>query len=85
MVNVVKQAQAVSGVQKVHAIIGGMHLVPPLTTEYIRETVLALKTINPTYICAAHCSGDTFYELARAEMPHRVIHSQVGMRLIFEA
>jgi 7,8-dihydropterin-6-yl-methyl-4-(beta-D-ribofuranosyl)aminobenzene 5'-phosphate synthase len=85
VVNTVKQAQAVSGVQKVHAIIGGMHLVPPLTDDYIRETVLALKAINPDYIVAAHCSGDTFYDIARTEMPKKVIHSAVGTRLVFEA
>jgi 7,8-dihydropterin-6-yl-methyl-4-(beta-D-ribofuranosyl)aminobenzene 5'-phosphate synthase len=85
VVNTVKQAQAASGVQKVHAIIGGMHLVPPLTDDYIRETVLALKAINPDYIVAAHCSGDTFYEIARTEMPKKVIRSAVGTRLVFEA
>src|SRR5262249_26331981 len=43
VVNTVKQAQVVSGVQKVHAVIGGMHLVPPLTDDYIREAVANLK------------------------------------------
>jgi len=85
VVNTVKQAQAASGVQKVHAIIGGMHLVPPLTDDYIRETVLALKAINPDYIMAAHCSGDTFYDIARTEMPNKVIRSAVGTRLVFGA
>jgi 7,8-dihydropterin-6-yl-methyl-4-(beta-D-ribofuranosyl)aminobenzene 5'-phosphate synthase len=85
VVNTVKQAQAASGVQKVHAIIGGMHLVPPLTEDYIRETVLALKAINPDYIMAAHCSGDTFYEIAKAEMPNRILRSSVGTRLVFGA
>jgi 7,8-dihydropterin-6-yl-methyl-4-(beta-D-ribofuranosyl)aminobenzene 5'-phosphate synthase len=85
VVNTVKQAQAASGVQKVHAIIGGMHLVPPLTHDYIRETVLALKAINPDYIMAAHCSGDTFYDIARAEMPNKVLRSSVGTHLVFGA
>ncbi len=85
VVNTVKQAQAASGIQKVHAIIGGMHLVPPLTDDYIRETVLALKAINPDYIMAAHCSGDTFYDIAKTEMPNKVIRSAVGTRLVFGA
>src|ERR1700676_2402451 len=45
--------RVVSGVQKVHAIIGGMHLVPPLTEDYIREAVANLKVINPDYIIPA--------------------------------
>jgi 7,8-dihydropterin-6-yl-methyl-4-(beta-D-ribofuranosyl)aminobenzene 5'-phosphate synthase len=30
IINTIRQAQAASGVQKVHAVIGGFHLVPPL-------------------------------------------------------
>jgi 7,8-dihydropterin-6-yl-methyl-4-(beta-D-ribofuranosyl)aminobenzene 5'-phosphate synthase len=85
VVNTVKQAQVVSGVQKVHAIIGGMHLVPPLTEDYIREAVANLKVINPDYIIPAHCTGETFYEIAKAEMPGKVIRSTVGARFTFGA
>ncbi len=85
VVNTVKQAQAVSGVQKVHAVVGGMHLVPPLTDDYIREAVANLKAINPDYIIPAHCTGETFYEIAKAEMPGKVIRSTVGTRFTFGA
>ena len=72
VVDAVKQAQVVSGVQKVHAVIGGMHLVPPLTDDYIREAVANLKAINPDCIIPAHCTGETFYEIAKAEMPGKI-------------
>jgi 7,8-dihydropterin-6-yl-methyl-4-(beta-D-ribofuranosyl)aminobenzene 5'-phosphate synthase len=85
VVNTVKQAQVVSGVPKVHAIIGGMHLVPPLTEDYVREAVANLKVINPDYIIPAHCTGETFYEIAKAEMPGKVIRSTVGARFTFGA
>ena len=85
VVNTVKQAQVVSGVQKVHAVIGGMHLVPPLTDDYIREAVANLKAINPDYIIPAHCTGETFYEIAKAEMPGKIIRSTVGTRFTFGA
>jgi 7,8-dihydropterin-6-yl-methyl-4-(beta-D-ribofuranosyl)aminobenzene 5'-phosphate synthase len=85
VVNTVKQAQVVSGVQKVHAVIGGMHLVPPLTDDYIREAAANLKAINPDYIIPAHCTGETFYEIAKAEMPGKVIRSTVGTRFTFGA
>ena len=85
VVNTVKQAQVVSGVQKIHAVIGGMHLVPPLTDDYIREAVANLKAINPDYIIPAHCTGEIFYEIAKAEMPGKVIRSTVGTRFTFGA
>jgi 7,8-dihydropterin-6-yl-methyl-4-(beta-D-ribofuranosyl)aminobenzene 5'-phosphate synthase len=30
-----------------------------------------------------HCSGDTFYDIARQELGDRVIHSAVGTRFVF--
>jgi 7,8-dihydropterin-6-yl-methyl-4-(beta-D-ribofuranosyl)aminobenzene 5'-phosphate synthase len=41
--------------------------------------------MNPDYIMAAHCSGDTFYDIAKAEMPNKILRSSVGTRLVFGA
>jgi 7,8-dihydropterin-6-yl-methyl-4-(beta-D-ribofuranosyl)aminobenzene 5'-phosphate synthase len=83
VINTIRQAQAVSGVAKVHAVIGGFHLVPPLTDGYMREVVAMLKEIDPDYVVPGHCSGDTFYDIARQELGDRVIHSAVGTRFVF--
>ena len=86
VVNTVRQAQQATGVQKVHAIIGGFHLVsPPLTEDYVRRTVLELKAMQPDYLVPGHCAGELFYDIARAELPGRVIRSAVGTRLDFGA
>jgi 7,8-dihydropterin-6-yl-methyl-4-(beta-D-ribofuranosyl)aminobenzene 5'-phosphate synthase len=85
VINTIRQAQAVSGVQKVHAVIGGFHIVPPLDDTYIRQVVATLKEINPEYLIPGHCSGDRFYDLARNELGDKVIHSAVGTRFVFEA
>ena len=47
VINTIKQAQAASGIQKVHAVIGGFHVVPPLTDDYIRQVIAAFKDMNP--------------------------------------
>jgi 7,8-dihydropterin-6-yl-methyl-4-(beta-D-ribofuranosyl)aminobenzene 5'-phosphate synthase len=83
VVNTVKQAQAVSGIEKVHAIIGGFHVVPPLADGYIKDTVAALKAIKPDYLIPLHCSGDRFREIAKAEMPQNFVRTSVGTRLVF--
>jgi 7,8-dihydropterin-6-yl-methyl-4-(beta-D-ribofuranosyl)aminobenzene 5'-phosphate synthase len=85
VINAVRQAQKVSGIDKVHAVIGGFHIVPPLDDDYIRRTVAEFQDINPDYLIPAHCTGDRFYDLARAAMGEKVIHSAVGTRFIFEA
>ncbi|MBC4019288.1 MBL fold metallo-hydrolase [Siccirubricoccus deserti] len=84
VVNAIRQAQEVTGVSKLHAVIGGFHLVaPPLTEDYVRRTVLELKAMEPDFLVPAHCAGDLFYDLARVEMPGQVIRSAVGTRLTF--
>jgi 7,8-dihydropterin-6-yl-methyl-4-(beta-D-ribofuranosyl)aminobenzene 5'-phosphate synthase len=83
IINTIRQAQAASGVSKLHAIIGGFHIVPPLGDDYIRQVISALKEIDPDYLVLAHCCGERFYDLARAELPDKVIHSAVGTRFVF--
>jgi 7,8-dihydropterin-6-yl-methyl-4-(beta-D-ribofuranosyl)aminobenzene 5'-phosphate synthase len=83
VINAVKRAQEVSGVDKVHAVIGGFHIVPPLGDDYIRQTIEAFKEIDPDILIPAHCTGDRFFDLAREAMGEKVVHSAVGMRFVF--
>jgi 7,8-dihydropterin-6-yl-methyl-4-(beta-D-ribofuranosyl)aminobenzene 5'-phosphate synthase len=83
MVNTIKQAQAASGVTKVHAVIGGFHLAP-YQEDYVRQTIVALKEMDVDYVIPLHCSGELFYELAKAEMPTKLVRSYTGTRFVFE-
>ena len=49
IVNSTRQAMKVSGVQKVHAIVGGFHLFPA-DEAYIRQTVAELKALQPDVV-----------------------------------
>jgi 7,8-dihydropterin-6-yl-methyl-4-(beta-D-ribofuranosyl)aminobenzene 5'-phosphate synthase len=82
VVNAIKQAQAASGVAKVHAVIGGFHLAP-YKEDYVRQTIAALKEMGVDYVIPLHCSGEMFYELARVEMPTRLLRSYTGTRFGF--
>ena len=44
VVNIVKQAQAASGVTRVHAVLGGFHLAP-FKEDYVRQAVAGLKAL----------------------------------------
>jgi len=78
IINTVRRAQAVSGIDRVHAIVGGFHLMPPQTRAQALETVAMMQAINPDYIIPGHCSGDFFIEAATQAMPDKVIRSVVG-------
>ncbi|TSA13860.1 MAG: MBL fold metallo-hydrolase [Betaproteobacteria bacterium] len=82
VVNSVRGAIKVSGISKIHAIIGGFHLMP-MPLEYVRSTVIALKEFNPDYLIPMHCTGTTFYETALQELPGRVLLSSTGTRFTF--
>jgi 7,8-dihydropterin-6-yl-methyl-4-(beta-D-ribofuranosyl)aminobenzene 5'-phosphate synthase len=83
VINAVRQAQAASGTTKVHAVLGGFHIVPPLGDDYIRSTIAEFKAIDPDYVIVGHCTGDRFYDLAREALGDKVIHSAVGTRFVF--
>ncbi len=85
VINTVRQAMAASGVSKVHAVLGGFHIVPPLDDAYINKTIAEFKDIDPTYLIVGHCTGDRFYDLARQALGDKVIHSAVGTRFVFAA
>jgi 7,8-dihydropterin-6-yl-methyl-4-(beta-D-ribofuranosyl)aminobenzene 5'-phosphate synthase len=84
VVNAVRQAQAASKIGKVHAVIGGFHLAP-YKEDYVRDTVAALKQIDPDYVVPLHCTGEPFFEIAKAEMPTKLLRSYTGTRLVFNA
>jgi 7,8-dihydropterin-6-yl-methyl-4-(beta-D-ribofuranosyl)aminobenzene 5'-phosphate synthase len=84
IVNSVRQAQEVSGIQKVHAIVGGFHL-GPAPPDYLKEVVAEIKKLEPDVLIPMHCSGLNFLLEARAQMPGNVINTSTGSRLIFGA
>ncbi len=48
VINTRHQAMAASGVDRVHAVIGGFHVVPPLGDDYIDEkTIAEFRAIDP--------------------------------------
>lgn len=83
IVNTVRRAQAVSGIGKIHAIVGGFHLVPPQTRDQAMETLALMQAIDPDYIIPGHCTGETFIAAALAAVPQKVIRSVVGASFIF--
>jgi 7,8-dihydropterin-6-yl-methyl-4-(beta-D-ribofuranosyl)aminobenzene 5'-phosphate synthase len=83
VLNSVRQAQAISGISKVHSVVGGFHLVRPRTEEEARRTVTEFLEIDPTYVVPMHCTGEIFIAEALRRMPDKVIRPYVGNRLVF--
>jgi 7,8-dihydropterin-6-yl-methyl-4-(beta-D-ribofuranosyl)aminobenzene 5'-phosphate synthase len=82
VVNTVKDAQKITGVRKVHAVMGGFHLTGA-KEELIHRTVADIKAMAPDYVIPMHCTGfEAVGEFAR-EMSNQFILNTVGTRYIF--
>jgi 7,8-dihydropterin-6-yl-methyl-4-(beta-D-ribofuranosyl)aminobenzene 5'-phosphate synthase len=84
IVNSVRQAQEVSGVEKVHAIVGGFHL-GPAPKDYLTQVVAEIRKLKPDVLIPMHCSGLNFVQEARAQMPENVLVTTTGSRISFSA
>ncbi len=56
IVSMVKRAIEISGISRIHAVIGGFHLVSA-SDERILKTVTALKDLGVEKIYTGHCTG----------------------------
>ncbi|MBI5439595.1 MAG: MBL fold metallo-hydrolase [Deltaproteobacteria bacterium] len=84
IVNTIRQAQSMTGVEKVHAVIGGFHLINA-KPEVIQRTVADIKAIQPAIIVPAHCTGFEAITLFAREMPGQFILNTAGTRYTFSA
>ncbi|MBC8027984.1 MAG: MBL fold metallo-hydrolase [Steroidobacteraceae bacterium] len=85
VLNSVERARAISGIRKVHAVIGGFHLVRPRTDDEARRTVAEFVKIDPAYVVPMHCTGEVFIAEALRVMPDKVVRAYVGTRFTMSA
>ena len=84
VINSVRQVQKATGIEKIHAVVGGFHLAPA-PDEVVAKTVAAFKAINPDYILPAHCSGLNTIMAVHRELPAKLIMPSTGTRVVFGA
>ena len=83
IINIIRHAQAITGIEKVYAVIGGFHLTGGLFEPIIPATVAALQKIGPRYLVPGHCTGwSAVHQIARA-MPDAFIANSVGTTYVF--
>lgn len=82
IVNTVRYAQAISGVDTVWAILGGFHLARA-SDEDIQRTIEAIKQLTPKMIVPSHCTGFKAISQFAAQMPEVFVLGLVGATYIF--
>jgi len=81
IVNTVKKAQKMTGIEKIFAIMGGFHLISA-NPEVIKKSVADIKAVNPDYIVPMHCTGFEAISAFANEMPNQFILNTAGTKYI---
>ena len=84
IVNTLRRAQEVSGVEKIYALIGGFHLAPA-PGDYLQAVMAELKKFDLDHVMPMHCSGQNFVDLAAKEMPEKLVLCGTGSSFTFTA
>jgi 7,8-dihydropterin-6-yl-methyl-4-(beta-D-ribofuranosyl)aminobenzene 5'-phosphate synthase len=80
IVNVARYARHLTGVDAIHAVVGGFHLNGPLYARIIGPTVDALADLGPQVIVPAHCTGWDASRAIATRLPDAFIQNSVGTR-----
>jgi len=83
IINICRHAMELAGENRIHGIIGGLHLLDADKTR-IDQTVAALKALDPDWIRAGHCTGFPAQAALYAGFKDRFTPMHTGMRVSVE-
>lgn len=85
VINVLRNARRLTGVDRIHAFVGGCHLTGAIMEPVIARTLDEITAIGVDVIVPGHCTGwKATHQLARL-FPDAFVQSSVGTTLRFQA
>jgi 7,8-dihydropterin-6-yl-methyl-4-(beta-D-ribofuranosyl)aminobenzene 5'-phosphate synthase len=85
IVNTVRYAKELTGIDEVYVIMGGFHLTGTEMAPAIDPTIAGLKELDPDYLVPTHCTGRNAMLQMEREMPDKFIVNMAGTKLTFAA
>ena len=83
--NTVRHAMRLTGVRRLHALLGGLHLGGPAFEPIITPTVQALAELRPALIAPGHCTGWRAQAAFAAALPDAFVPGSSGTRYTLAA
>jgi 7,8-dihydropterin-6-yl-methyl-4-(beta-D-ribofuranosyl)aminobenzene 5'-phosphate synthase len=77
-VNIARHAMRLTGVGRLHALLGGFHLTGPAFEPIIEPTVAAFTDMAPDLLVPAHCTGWKAQHRLAAALPGAFVPNAVG-------
>jgi 7,8-dihydropterin-6-yl-methyl-4-(beta-D-ribofuranosyl)aminobenzene 5'-phosphate synthase len=84
IINTLRRAQEITGVDKIYALVGGFHLAPA-PDDYLGKVMAELKKFDLEHVMPMHCSGQNFIDLAKREIPEKLVLCGTGSSFTFTA
>jgi 7,8-dihydropterin-6-yl-methyl-4-(beta-D-ribofuranosyl)aminobenzene 5'-phosphate synthase len=84
-INTVRHAMRLTGVDRLHALLGGLHLGGPAFEPIIPPTVQALTDLAPDLLAPGHCTGWRAQHALAAALPDAWVASSSGTRYTLAA
>lgn len=84
-VNLLRYARRLTGVDRVHAFLGGMHLSGAAFAPVVGPTVEALTELAPDVLVPSHCTGWSAAHRLATALPDAFLPGSVGTRYTFTA
>lgn len=78
VVNILRHARRLTGVERIHAVIGGFHLTGKAFEPIIERTVAAVAELEPAVVVPAHCTGWKAQLALAQRLPEAVRPNAVG-------
>jgi len=85
IINTIKYGKELTGLEHVHAVIGGFHLSGAMMEPIHDQTIDALHGIGPDILVPMHCTGFKAIARIKQEFPDQQILSGVGAKFILGA
>lgn len=82
IVGICRHAMRISGVDKIHAVIGGFHL-SGLDDERVTRVVDALRAFGVDWLVPQHCTGMEAIVAFASRMPAEVVFASTGSTFTF--
>lgn len=80
IVNTLEAVKTITGEERMHTVIGGMHLLNA-SGQRLSRTVEALKRMAVNTMIPCHCTGDKAFEYLQSNLDCRVVKGYAGMEL----
>jgi 7,8-dihydropterin-6-yl-methyl-4-(beta-D-ribofuranosyl)aminobenzene 5'-phosphate synthase len=82
IINTIEHFRAITGIERVHAVLGGFHL-SGAGEALIEPTLAAMQKIAPDLLVPTHCTGWKAINAFEAAMPEAFVLNTVGTTYLF--